>query len=226
MLAGGERIGLVYTWFAVIDERNRIRSKVPGRHIDGDVMQFALMGNLHWEREFPTHSTPCFGKVGGYDSALRNAGAQGCEDMQIYYRIARKFHFGLVPEHLTGYRVEHDRMSSDRLRMFRSFRMVADEMKLDIPSPQKKSMWVFAITLQFLIGEALAVSQFQTSSVSTFLNGFKSQVGTNCHSRFSATAKNFLAWWKSPVAVAMGRSGPNRSQYRSREATQSFRLEI
>jgi len=173
MLAGGERIGLVYTWFAVIDEGNRIRSKGPGRHIDGDVIQDALMGNFIGNASSPLIRRRALETVGGYDSALRNAGAQGCEDMQIYYRIARKFYFGLVPEHLTGYRVVAGRMSSDRLRMFRSFCIVADEMKLDYPESAEKIDVGIRLYLEFLIGEALVFRDFrQVLSLlsSTFLS--------------------------------------------------------
>jgi len=161
MLAGGKRIGLVYTWFAVIDERNRIRSKGPGRHIDGDVIQYALMGNFVGNASSPLIRRRALETVRGYDSALRNAGAQGCEDMQIYYRIARKFYFGLVPEHLTGYRVVAGRMSSDRLRMFRSFCIVADEMKLDYPESAEKIDAGIRSYLQFLVGEALSFRDFR-----------------------------------------------------------------
>ncbi len=161
MLASGDRVGLVYTWFAVIDERNRIRSRVPGRHIEGDVMQFALMESFIGNGSSSLIRRHALEEVGGYDPALRKAEAEGCEDMLIYYRIARKFHFGLVPEHLTGYRVRAHRMSSDRLRMLRSFRMVADEMKLDHPDSAEKIDEGIRDYLQFLVGEALAFRNFR-----------------------------------------------------------------
>lgn len=55
-------------------------------------------------------------------------GAQGCEDFSIYFRIAEKYDFALVPEPLTGYRTLPGNMSSDMLQMLRSWRIVADEM--------------------------------------------------------------------------------------------------
>jgi glycosyltransferase involved in cell wall biosynthesis len=161
MLAGDERIGLVYTWFAIIDERNRVRSSVPGRYIDGNVIEYAFTENFVGNASSPLIRRRALEEVGGYDSALRAAAAQGCEDMQLYYRIARRFHFGLVPEYLTGYRVVAHRMSSDRLRMLRSFILVADEMKHDRPEFAQKIGQGIRYYLRFLVGEALAFRDFR-----------------------------------------------------------------
>lgn len=160
MLAGGERVGLVYTWFSVIDERNRIRAIGPVRRIEGDVIKNALGNNFIGNASSPLIRRRVLEEVGGYDSSLRSAGAQGCEDMQIYYRIALRSHFGLVPEHLTGYRVVARRMSSDRLRMLRSFSLVADEMKRNHPESAEKIDAGVRYYLHFLLGEALAFHDF------------------------------------------------------------------
>ena len=64
----------------------------------------------------------------GYDSSLRARSGQGCEDWKLYFEIAERYQFGLVPEPLTGYRDLPDNMSSDMVRMLRSFDLVAAEM--------------------------------------------------------------------------------------------------
>jgi glycosyltransferase involved in cell wall biosynthesis len=156
ILAGGERLGLVYTWFALIDERNHIRFKARGRHIAGDVLDRILMGNVVGNASSPVIRRQALVEVGGFDSSLRSAGAQGCEDLLIYCRIAARFHFGLVSEYLTGYRVAPSRMSSDRPRMLRSFRMVAAEMKLTHPDRADLVDKGIRSYVQSLVGEALA----------------------------------------------------------------------
>ena len=139
ILSGGLQVGLVYTWWALIDEHNRIRCKVRGRDIAGDVLEQTLMGNFVGHASSPLIRRQALVEAGGFDSGLRDAGIHGCEDLLIYHRIARRYHFGLVPDHLTGYRVASGRMSSDRPRMLKSFKMVANEMKLGHPESARKS---------------------------------------------------------------------------------------
>jgi hypothetical protein len=134
LLAGGEDLGLVYTWWVAIDQRNRIRYRVNGAVFDGDVLNHALLGNFVGHGSSPLIRREALITAGGFDSELRYAGAHGCEDMLLYYRIARQYRFGLVPEYLTGYRVVSGRMSSNRIRMLRSFELVAAEMKRDYPA--------------------------------------------------------------------------------------------
>lgn len=155
ILSGGLQVGLVYTWWALIDEHNLIRCKVRGRDIAGDVLEQTLMGNFVGHASSPLIRRQALVEAGGFDSRLRDAGIHGCEDMLIYHRIARRYHFGLVPDHLTGYRVASGRMSSDRPRMLRSFKMVAHEMKLSHPESAKRVDRGTRMYLVFLIGEAL-----------------------------------------------------------------------
>ncbi|MEA2538843.1 MAG: hypothetical protein QOH35_209 [Acidobacteriaceae bacterium] len=161
ILCGGVRVGLVYTWWALIDEHNRIRCKVQGRDIAGDVLDQTLMGNFVGHASSPLIRRQALVEAGGFDSGLRDAGIHGCEDMLIYHRIARRFHFGLVPDHLTGYRVASARMSSDRPRMLRSFKMVANEMKVGHPESAEKVDRGTRMYLLFLLGEALGSRNFR-----------------------------------------------------------------
>jgi glycosyltransferase involved in cell wall biosynthesis len=160
ILGGGVRVGLVYTWWALIDEHNHIRCKVEGREIAGDVLDETLMGNFVGHASSPLIRREALVQAGGFDSGLRDAGIHGCEDMLIYYRIAERFHFGLVPDHLTGYRVASARMSSDRPRMLRSFKMVANEMKRGHPESAENVDRGTRMYLLFLINEALGSRNF------------------------------------------------------------------
>jgi hypothetical protein len=64
----------------------------------------------------------------GFDSELRAAGAEGCEDYLLWCRIAETYQFAVVPEHLVGYRNLRQNMSSNRPRMLKSWMLVRDEM--------------------------------------------------------------------------------------------------
>jgi glycosyltransferase involved in cell wall biosynthesis len=161
ILSGGLLVGLVYTWWAMIDDHNRIRCKVQGCDIAGDVLEQTLMGNFVGHASSPLIRRQALVEADGFDSGLRDAGIHGCEDLLIYHRIARRYHFGVVPDHLTGYRVASGRMSSDRPRMLRSFKTVANEMKLGHPESAEKVDRGTKMYLLFLIGEALGSRNFR-----------------------------------------------------------------
>jgi glycosyltransferase involved in cell wall biosynthesis len=164
MRAGGEQMGLVYTWFAVLDETSRIRYKVVGRGISGNVLKSALKENFVGHASSPLIRCEALVRAGGFDSNLLDAGVHGCEDLLLYYRISREFQFGLVQEHLTGYRVVSGRMSSDRLRMFRSYQMVANQMKIDYPEHDRVVDAGVRSYLRFLVGEAIVFRDFDQIS--------------------------------------------------------------
>lgn len=59
-------------------------------------------------------------QVGGYDESFQAQNAYGCEDWDLYLRIAENYEFRVVPEFLVGYRKLHHSMSYDYDRMARS----------------------------------------------------------------------------------------------------------
>jgi len=154
LLAAGERMGLVYTWWVGINQQNRIRFWVDAPMVEGDVLGRMFLGNFVGHGSSPIIRRQALIAAGGFDSSLRAAGSHGCEDMLLYYRIAMRYTFGLVPEYLTGYRVVSGRMSSDRARMLRSFELVAEEMKRDHPEQHQNIERGVRRYVVFLIGEA------------------------------------------------------------------------
>ena len=160
MQAEGEKTGLVYTWFVIINQRSRVLWLVKGRDIKGDVLAECFLGNFIGHSSSPLVRRSALIEAGGFDSGLHHAGAHGCEDILLYFRIARRYHFGLVPEYLTGYRVVAGRMSSDRHRMLRSFELVADEMRLLYPESSRSIQRGLRLYVEFLIGEATAAANF------------------------------------------------------------------
>lgn len=118
--AGGEEVGLVYTWSALIDQHDRVYSTWHRPHQEGWVFRELCRANFVGNGSCTLMRRAAFEKAGGYDSSLLARGAQGCEDLMIYMRIAEHFQFRVVRRHLTGYRVTPVNMSSDALRMLRS----------------------------------------------------------------------------------------------------------
>jgi glycosyltransferase involved in cell wall biosynthesis len=133
MRQGGDRVGLVYTWAALIDEQDRIYSLDQRPDFEGAVFADLCRGNIVGNGSSTLMRREAFERAGGYDPALRAQGAQGCEDLQIYLRIAEHYEFLVVKRFLTGYRVTRGNMSSDAARMLRSCELVLGEFRARFP---------------------------------------------------------------------------------------------
>lgn len=123
LLEGGEGVGLVYTWAALIDAQDRIYSTRHRPRAEGQVFRELCRGNFIANGSSALMRRSAFERVGGYDPTLRQRGAQGCEDLMIYLAIAEHYEFRLVPRFLTGYRVAEGSMSSDARQMLRSWEL-------------------------------------------------------------------------------------------------------
>jgi glycosyltransferase involved in cell wall biosynthesis len=117
-------VGLVYTWFAIIDEKSRIRSTRSRPIEEGNVLARMCRGNLAGNGSSALMPREVVLEVGGYDETLHAMKAQGCEDLKLYFQIAERYPFACVREFLTGYRLGAENMSNDYLRMLRSYDLV------------------------------------------------------------------------------------------------------
>jgi glycosyltransferase involved in cell wall biosynthesis len=124
----GDEAGLAYTWYAKIDADSLIISRSHKPRSEGHVLKAIFGGNFIGNGSAAMMTRAALEAANGFDTSLRARGAQGCEDFSIYFRIAEKHRFALVPEPLTGYRELPGNMSSDMLRMLRSFDLVAQDM--------------------------------------------------------------------------------------------------
>jgi glycosyltransferase involved in cell wall biosynthesis/SAM-dependent methyltransferase len=128
MTRGGPRVGLVYTWFAVIDDQGTVLDLNHRPPNAGNVLWRMCRGNLVGNGSSPLMRKSAILEAGGFEPGLRAARAQGCEDLLLYFRISERHEFAVVPEHLTGYRRHAETMSEDSLQMLRSYHLVAKEM--------------------------------------------------------------------------------------------------
>jgi glycosyltransferase involved in cell wall biosynthesis len=146
--ARGPRIGLVYCWSSVIDAEGRIVDRrgcgVP-RH-EGDVYAALVLWNFVGNASAPLLRRECLEAAGGFDSGLRGAGAQGCEDLKLYLAVAERWEFALVPAFLVGYRRSPGTMSRQVERMRRSHALVLAEAARRHPElPRRLLRWSRAL---------------------------------------------------------------------------------
>jgi len=161
MMAGGGEVGLVYTWYALIDEKSQITSSNPGPVDEGDVLQRMCRGNLIGNGSSPLMLRQAILEAGGYDSTLQDRLAQGCEDWKLYFQIAEKYKFAVIADHLTGYRQLPGSMSSNVPRMMRSYDMVMDSFLKKYPQYADDFRMGKSETLYWYLMQALRSSRWQ-----------------------------------------------------------------
>lgn len=130
---GGDRVGLVYCWVAFVNPAGYVIAPCRSGHHTGNVIPLIFVNNMVVSGSTPLIRRQALIDAGGYDSGLRAAGAEGCEDHLTCCRVAAKYHFACVPEYLVGYRISGSSMSSSRQRMLRSWLIVRDEMAARYP---------------------------------------------------------------------------------------------
>lgn len=136
--AAGPEVGLVYCWFASIREDDRVTSFGPQALEEGNVLESLLAANWIGTGSSVMLRRAAFEAVGGYDSGLRAAGAQGAEDIQLCFRVAERAEFRVVPRYLVGYRFMPGGMSRGALRMFRSLEIALGEMRVRHPDCRER----------------------------------------------------------------------------------------
>jgi GT2 family glycosyltransferase len=115
--------GFVYCWFHLIDEEDNVLGSSEAFCVRGEALDslqyFNFVGNgssLLIRRDAAL-------EVGGYDSRLRQRGAQGCEDVAIQLRLASRYPVEAVCQYLVGYRCMAGSMSGDTAKMHRSWQL-------------------------------------------------------------------------------------------------------
>jgi glycosyltransferase involved in cell wall biosynthesis len=122
-------VGLVYVWWVGLDEADQIVGAAPRWDLEGFVFESLLYVNFIGNASVPLIRRPCIEQVGGYSTALRSQGGQGCEDWDLSLRIAEQYQFGVVPAYLAGYRQGYDSMTSNARAMKRSYDLILEDVR-------------------------------------------------------------------------------------------------
>lgn len=159
----GAQVGLVYTWLAKIDPQDRILSLKHCPLDEGQVFLAMCSGNMIGNGSSPLMRKHVVDECGGYDPTLRARGGQGCEDLQLYLKIAERYEFAVVKEHLTGYRRAPGNMSSDVRQMFRSRELVLSAFEAAYPQHAEVFHQGRNYAFKWLTVRALNEGQFRTA---------------------------------------------------------------
>ena len=129
MINADSGVGLVYSWSVDIDEEDLLQGGFHISNLEGNFYQALVYRNFIGSASAVLIRRACFEKVGGYNSQLKKQNAQGCEDWDIYLRIAKLYQFRVVPEFLVGYRQLIGSMSSNYMAMSKSHLLVMNDVK-------------------------------------------------------------------------------------------------
>lgn len=147
--------GLAYCWYKVIDADDNIIDESDTNRWAGDVFDRLCVSNFIGNGSAVLVRRAALEHAGGFESGLRAAGAQGCEDYLFALRVAEKYAFAVVPDYLVGYRHLPDNMSSNMARMLRSWMLAVDEMKARHPDKARLLMKGLVFYVTWLLHKAL-----------------------------------------------------------------------
>ena len=130
MLKGKPSLGLVYAWSVVIDEQGLLTGDFRASPIEGEVFETLLSHNFVGNASACLIRRNCFNEVGCYSTKFFQQSMQGCEDWDLYLRIAEHRQFRVVSEFLIGYRRTKKGMSHSHTVMAISHSLMIDGFRL------------------------------------------------------------------------------------------------
>lgn len=160
-------VGLIYAWSVYVNEAGNILGKYPADRLcqpEGAVLTTLVFSNFLDNASNPLIRRSCIEQVGGYNCQLRAQGAQGCEDWDLYLRIAEQYKFRIVPEYLIGYRQHSDSMAMNSLMMAKSYHLVMSEIQRRHPEiPAAVHEWAKSSFYNYLLGKSYVSGDYRNA---------------------------------------------------------------
>ena len=129
-------VGLVYAWTVYIDQNGFLTGDYYAFDLPKNIYATLIYRNFIGSASVPLIRRACFEHVGGYTTAHLKHNVQGCEDLDLYLRIAENYEFRVAKEFLIGYRLSKSTLSSKPSSMARAFYLTMIDCKQrqsDIP---------------------------------------------------------------------------------------------
>ena len=126
---GSPNLAVVYTWSTDIDGENRMTGGVHVSRATGHVYPLLLFHNFLGNASSTIIRKRSLEAIGGYRAEFD----LGCEDLDLYLRLAARFDYDVVPEFLVAYRRTPGAMSSHVEKMERAHQQVLDTVRRERP---------------------------------------------------------------------------------------------
>jgi glycosyltransferase involved in cell wall biosynthesis len=122
-------VGLVDTWARTIDLSGKAIGRIRNHEVEGDVFKkvYEACDSPVCCGSSPMIRRSCFDVLGLFDRDLY------VEDVDMWIRIASRYHYGLVREVLVNYRQHPDNKSRDCQTMLKDFRALIEKTYHSLP---------------------------------------------------------------------------------------------
>ena len=124
------KLGVVYAWSLDIDSDNVPTGGVHVSRARGYVYPLLICHNFIGNASSTIIRATHLRSLNGYRTEFNI----GCEDLDLYLRLAETFDYAVVPEFLVGYRKSSEAMSRNTAKMNRSHTQVIDKIRAEHPS--------------------------------------------------------------------------------------------
>jgi glycosyltransferase involved in cell wall biosynthesis len=163
MVAAGSSAGLVYAWSVYIDEHGQPTGDYYAHELPRDIHATLIFRNVVGSSSVPLIRRGALIEAGMYNENLLRRDAQGCEDIDLYLRIAERYEFHVVRELLVGYRMA-GQLSSQSCTMARSFYHTMLDCQARRPDiPWAVFRWSLARQYLYLHGQARGLREYRQS---------------------------------------------------------------
>jgi glycosyltransferase involved in cell wall biosynthesis len=115
-------VGLVYTWTLLVDRQGKSIGTVTAAHVEGDVWEKLLLGDVVGNGSSAVIRKSCFNNVGLFDPEL-----SGTADCDMWARIAAHYSLAVIKEILVYYRQHPSGMSRDYDKMAQNSRLTIEK---------------------------------------------------------------------------------------------------
>ena len=206
-------VGLVYAWSVQAHEDGTAPNLTRGTSLEGPVYLPLVHRNFLGNASTPLIRRRCLALVGLFDTHFRTLDAQGCEDWDLYLRIAERYEYRVVPEYLVGYHQSPATMSANWDKMALSYQVLMDGVRGRHPDiPAFVYRWSKSSFLLYLAIKASRAANHKSALVFLF-NAARLDPRIFTNRRFRRLlAKNLLGM--------AGGSGPAAPPHRPEKTTQ------
>jgi glycosyltransferase involved in cell wall biosynthesis len=123
-------LAVVYAWSLDIDSNNFPTGGVHVSRARGYVHPLLICHNFIGNASSTMIRATHLRSIDGYRTEFNI----GCEDLDLYLRLAEKFDYDFVPEYLVAYRKSTESMSSNTFKLNQSHTQVIDKLRVEHPS--------------------------------------------------------------------------------------------
>lgn len=164
MLEAEPSVGLVYAWSVRIDSEGLLTGGSMASTIEGEVYTALVYSNFLGNASVPLIRRTCLEQVGYYNCQLKESNAQGCEDTDLYLRIAEYYRFRVVPKFLIGYRRTISSMSFNFTAMEKSHLLVLADVRQRHPEiPASIYRWSTSNFYVYLVNQSRQCGNHQAT---------------------------------------------------------------